>query len=229
MEFLKRGLLALLACCLIAGHGVIAASAQTPTGTPSAQGIGHIETVGGTTSKVIPPPLSYDVDHSGDLNADELTAAITDRYPKMLWPEAYMVPMEDIIREATGANQTAWPIGSEFRFLEVPAVCAWLYTLNDMLTSGSIQQQSAAIDQTSYVLGGSRSISGTERLQILDVMQKARLGFQPPLQAWLPIGMCSEPVVVAPGSWPLGTPEGTPVATPVATPSTRQHTDRITA
>jgi hypothetical protein len=169
-----------------------------------------IETVGGETTRELPPPITYDVDGDGVLNADELGTAVEERYPKIIWPEAYAVPLEDLLAAIDASDQASWPINSEFRVLEIPAVCAWFHAYLDAHERGNTLQQPAALDQAMYVLGGVRSLTAEESLGAVDAIRYATLGNAGLIEAYVEEGPCQNQ------SWFDDHPDATPVASPVS-------------
>lgn len=187
-----------------AGGGRVAA--QEATAEPSGA---FIETVGGKTERELPAPIYYDMDGDGSLNAEELATAVEERYPKMIWPEAYVVPLEDLLAAVEASEQASWPIATEFRVLEIPAVCAWFEAYLDAYDSGNTLQQPAAIDQAMYVLGGVRSMTPEESLGAVDAIRYATLGDASRMEAYVAEGPCQD------ASW-FDTGDATPVASPVS-------------
>lgn len=210
----RRTLVLLVAMLLLAGRGggILAQQATAPAG-PSP---GFIETVGGKTTRELPPPISYDVDGDGVLSAEELATAVRERYPKVIWPAAYAVPLEDLLAAIDASDQASWPIGSEFRVLEVPAVCAWFGAFLDAHGRGDRLQQPAALDQAMYVLGGARSFSADEWLGAVDAIRYATLGDASLVRAYVEDGPCQDE------AWFETGPAATPVATPVSRTRVRE-------
>lgn len=196
---------AILFALLIALSGAASTDAQDATETAEATG-GFIETVGGKTERELPAPIFYDADGSGSLDADELATAVEDRYPKMIWPAAYAVSLDDLLAKIDASAQASWPIGSEFRVLEMPAVCAWFEVFLDAYDGGNTLQQPAALDQAMYVLGGVRSMSAEESLGAIDAIRYATLGDDTLIRAYVDEGPCQDEAWFETGTTPVATP-----------------------
>lgn len=202
---LKAMIATFLMAMLLLGPGMGRVAAQDATAEPSGA---FIETVGGKTMRELPAPIHYDANGDGSLDAGELATAVEERYPKIIWPEAYAVPVEDLLAGIEASDVVSWPIGSEFRVLEVPAVCAWFTVYLDAYESGNTLQQPAALDQAMYVLGGARGLTTGESLAAVDGVRYATLGDPARIQAFVEDGPCDDPI----GS----VPDATPVASPVS-------------
>jgi hypothetical protein len=203
---LKATLTALLAVILLLGSGAGRVVAQDATATAEATGA-FIETVGGQTMRELPSPIYYDEDGNGMLDAGELATAVEERYPKVIWPVAHVVPLEDLLAAIEASEQAAWPISAEFRVLEIPAVCAWFEAYQDAYAGGDAFQQAAALDMATYTLGGARSLSTEELLGGVDAIRYATLGDASLIDAYVEEGPCQDEAWFEEG-----------VATPVASP-----------
>lgn len=201
----KTPFVMLVAALLVFGADMQRLSAQDATAESSS---GFIETVGGKTERELPAPIYYDVDGDGSLNADELSTAVEERYPKMIWPETHVVPLDDLLAAIDASDQASWPIGAEFRVLEVPAVCAWFTAYLVTWEQGNTLQQPAALDQATYVLGGVRSMTPEESLGAVDAIRYATLGDASRIQEYVEKGPCQE------DAWFETT--ATPAASPVS-------------
>jgi hypothetical protein len=158
----------------------------------------------------VPPPVTHDADSDGVLDADELGTAVEERYPKIIWPEAYAVPLEDLLAAIEESEQASWPINSEFRVLEIPALCSWFYAYLDAYERGNTLQQPAALDQAMYVLGGVRSMTAEESLGAVDAIRYATLGDASLIEAYVEEYPCQDE------SWFDTGLDATPVASPVS-------------
>ena len=195
----------ILTTMLLLGPGMGRLAAQEATAEPSGA---FIETVGGKTMRELPAPIYYDTNGDGSLDAGELATAVEERYPKIIWPEAYVVPLEDLLAGIEASDVSSWDIGAEFRVLEVPAICAWFTAYLDVYERGDTLQQPAALDQAMYVLGGARGLTTDEALAAVDGIRYATLGDPARIQAFVADGPCDDPI----GSVPAATPVASPVS-----------------
>lgn len=205
LAILKVARAILVMALLPVGPGMGRVIAQEAT--PTASG-GFIETVGGLTMRELPSPIYYDTDGDGVLSADELATAVEERYPKVIWPEAHVVPLEDLLAAIDASEQESWEIGSEFRVLEIPTVCAWFHAYLGAYEGGDAFQQSAALDMATYSLGGTRTLSPEELLGAVDAIRYATLGDASLVEAYVEEGPCQDETWFEEGA-------ATPVASPV--------------